>query len=63
MLRFGTKEIQAFALVARSGRLFRYQKDGQCGRFERRFGQYDRADVTSGHDHAPALSDPPLLTG
>jgi dTDP-4-amino-4,6-dideoxygalactose transaminase len=40
MLRFGNKEIQAVAAVARSGRLFRYQKGGQCGRFERRFSRY-----------------------
>ena len=40
MLRFGQKEVDAVAKVVASGKLFRYMKDGHCGRFERRFGKY-----------------------
>lgn len=40
MLRFGQKEIEAFTKVALSGKLFRYQQQGECGRFERRYGRH-----------------------
>ena len=40
MFRFGEKEIEAFARVARSGRLFRYQAGGQCEKFEHRWCEY-----------------------
>ena len=39
MLRFGKKEIDAFAKVALSGQLFRYHEHGECTRFEERFGR------------------------
>lgn len=39
MFRFGQPEVDAVAQVAFSGRLFRYQAKGQCGRFERRFAR------------------------
>lgn len=40
MLRVGQKEVDAIADVLLTGKLFRYCKDGQCGRFERRFARY-----------------------
>jgi len=45
MFEFGQQEIEAFEKVARSGQLFRYCKDGQCGRFEERFAEY----IGTGH--------------
>jgi len=40
MLRVGQKEVDAIAKVLLSGQLFRYRKDGECSRFERRFARY-----------------------
>jgi len=40
MLQFGRTEIDAFAAVARSGKLFRYSKGGHCDRFERRYARF-----------------------
>jgi dTDP-4-amino-4,6-dideoxygalactose transaminase len=40
MYRFGKPEIDAFAQVATSGKLFRYSKAGQCERFEKRWAKY-----------------------
>ncbi|OPZ29501.1 MAG: UDP-4-amino-4-deoxy-L-arabinose--oxoglutarate aminotransferase [Lentisphaerae bacterium ADurb.BinA184] len=40
MLYIGQEEIDAVAAVVTSGRMFRYDKDGQCGRFERRYGEF-----------------------
>ncbi len=39
MLRFGKKEVDAFAKVALSGELFRYHRGSECLRFEQRFGR------------------------
>ena len=39
MLRFGKKEVDAFCRVALSGQLFRYHDQGECTRFEQRFGR------------------------
>jgi len=39
MLRFGKKEIEAFARVAMSGQLFRYREGSECIRFEQRFAR------------------------
>jgi len=50
MLRVGQKEVEAAAKVLLSGKLFRYRRDGQCGRFERRYAKYlgvKRACMTS----------------
>ncbi len=40
MFRFGQKEIDAFAAAVKSGKYFRYQKNGECERFERRYARY-----------------------
>ena len=40
MYRMGDKEIEAFAKVVKSGKMFRYHEGGQCDRFEQRFGKY-----------------------
>ncbi len=40
MLRVGQKEIDAIARVLLSGKVFRYDIGGECGRFERRFARY-----------------------
>jgi len=40
MLRVGQKEIDAISKVLLSGKVFRYNIGGECGRFERRYGKY-----------------------
>ncbi len=40
MLYVGQEEIEALAEVIRSGKMFRYQEDGQCGMFEKRYSQF-----------------------
>jgi len=40
MLRVGQKEIDAVAKVLLSGKVFRYNIGGECGRFERRYARY-----------------------
>ena len=40
MFRIGQKEVDAVARVIRSGRMFRHDKSGQCGRFERRYARF-----------------------
>jgi dTDP-4-amino-4,6-dideoxygalactose transaminase len=40
MLRFGRKEIQAFARVAQTGQLFRYHDGSLCTRFEARYAEF-----------------------
>ena len=40
MYRVGQKEIDAIAKVLRSGKVFRYNIGGECGRFERRYAKY-----------------------
>ena len=40
MLRVGQKEVDAIARVLLSGKVFRYDIGGECGRFERRFARY-----------------------
>jgi dTDP-4-amino-4,6-dideoxygalactose transaminase len=40
MFRIGQPEIDAVAAVARSGKLFRYTKGGQCERFEKRYARF-----------------------
>jgi dTDP-4-amino-4,6-dideoxygalactose transaminase len=40
MLRFGQKEIDAFAAAVKSGKLFRYAKGGACQRFEHRYARH-----------------------
>ena len=39
MYRVGEEEVQGVGRVLRSGNLFRYQPDGQCVRFEKRFAE------------------------
>jgi len=36
----GDEEIEAIARVIRSGKLFRYEDDGECERFEKRYAEY-----------------------
>jgi dTDP-4-amino-4,6-dideoxygalactose transaminase len=36
----GEEEIEAIARVIRSGKLFRYEDDGECERFEKRYASY-----------------------
>lgn len=43
MLEFGDEEMRAVEAVARSGKLFRYTKGGQCERFETRLARYLKA--------------------
>ena len=40
MLKVGQKEIDAVERVIRSGKMFRYDPNGECGRFEKRWGEY-----------------------
>jgi dTDP-4-amino-4,6-dideoxygalactose transaminase len=40
MLRFSDKEVAAVAKLARSGKLFRYGKNSECERFERRWAKH-----------------------
>ncbi|MFC1805809.1 DegT/DnrJ/EryC1/StrS family aminotransferase [Planctomycetota bacterium] len=40
MYRIGQKEIDAIAKVLLSGKVFRYNIGGECGRFERRYEKY-----------------------
>ncbi len=40
MLRFSDKEVAAVAKLAKSGKLFRYGKQGECERFERRWAKH-----------------------
>ena len=40
MYRAGKKEIDAIAKVIRSGKLFRYHDQSECGRFEKRYADY-----------------------
>src|SRR5512135_2435390 len=40
MFRMGQREIDAFAEVVRSGKVFRYMKGGACQRFEKRWAKY-----------------------
>ncbi len=40
MFRIGQPEIDAFAAVVRSKKLFRYTKGGQCERFEKRYARF-----------------------
>jgi len=40
MFRMGQSEIDAFAAVVRSGKVFRYMKGGECERFEKRWARF-----------------------
>jgi dTDP-4-amino-4,6-dideoxygalactose transaminase len=40
MLKIGQEEADAVARVIQSGKIFRYDKDGECGKFERRYGEF-----------------------
>jgi dTDP-4-amino-4,6-dideoxygalactose transaminase len=40
MYRFGQEEIDAMAKLAKSGRLFRYNDQSECERFEKRYARY-----------------------
>ena len=40
MLKVGKEEVDAVDRVIRSGNVFRYREDGECGRFERRYGEF-----------------------
>ena len=40
MLKVGQEEVDAVARVVRSGKVFRYDDDGECGKFERRYGEF-----------------------
>lgn len=40
MLYIGQEEGDAVARVIRSGKMFRYDKDGECGRFESRYAEF-----------------------
>ena len=40
MYRLGDEEINAIAKVIRSRKLFRYDEDSECIRFEKRYAQY-----------------------
>ena len=40
MLKVGQEEVDAVARVVRSGKVFRYDDDGECAKFERRYGEF-----------------------
>ena len=40
MLTIGKEEADAVARVIQSGKIFRYNPEGECGRFERRYGEF-----------------------
>ena len=40
MLQIGQEEAAAVNRVIDSGKIFRYAPDGECGRFERRYGEF-----------------------
>ena len=40
MLKVGQEEIDALAAVIQSGKLFRYQDESECSRFEKRYAEY-----------------------